>query len=136
MSTPKNTPTPPASQEAASNPLTVSPTSPPTLLVPEEFAIQTATGEFSNLRFNSYGDLILQNPSRVVKGVTSKNRALTIGFSAVGAEGKLIINFEKDFPNGVRLDGQVQLKDLKQAPPNVATDRVVVDSDGNLYKQD
>lgn len=92
-----------------------------TLTVDETFEVKTND---SSMSFSATGDLRLANPAR-----NSQGRAL------VPESGGLVINFGKDF-GLVTIEGPVSLPGLGAPPEGVTTDRVLIGSDGKLYKAD
>lgn len=96
------------------------------LSVNDDFSVVNTSGEKGSFNINSHGDITISNPSR-----GSSGRALVAGES-----NQLVLNWANDFSRGVAINGQVQLANLQEVPAGVTVDRVVVDAQGNLYRQD
>lgn len=96
------------------------------LSVNDDFSVVNTSGDKGSFNVNSHGDVTISNPNR-----GSSGRALV-----PSGNNQLVLNWGNDFSGGVAINGQVQLPNLQEVPAGVTVDRVVVDAQGNLYRQD
>jgi|GEM_PF-4144453 len=91
--------------------------------------IVSTGGQKASFTFGDQGDFVISNPAR-----KSEGRAMV-----VWTGDQLVINYDNDFKGGVVING-LQLgplfKDLPLAPSGTNVFDIVVDANGNLYRQD